>query len=289
MLSGARRAEGRGAGLRGRGRRRGRRARAKCPFRSSEGGETPDIRLDAKLGGANLKRRGEDQAVVQDVTLEVSALAAGVTLDGGGEVAAIDLRIPEARVRDMSVYNQFLPNEAPVKLLGGEAALSADVRLEPKSAGGFVKLQTSGLRSRLDGQEIAGELTLDIKLKDGVPKDMRFDISGSSLKLDRIKVTGRTKSFDRSDWNARFEKLQGILKVKGGKKNFEILGAREKFDGYVPGETTLKLTGASPVEQEDSARDAGQRASESRAGARFRNWGRDEHPGKTSYEKFMSQ
>jgi hypothetical protein len=299
------------------------------------------MRLDVQLAGARLKRRSEEDAVVEQVTLEVSALATDVGLVGAGSVAALDLRIPSARVKDMTVYNQYLPKDSPLQLLGGEADLTADVHLEPESAGGFVKLKTKGLRSRLDDQKVSGELTLEIKLRDGVPSDMDFDISGSSLRLDRVKIVGGQQSFEGPDWSARFDlrkahvvwkkpmrlevvagirmkdsrpivamfanqrgknrwldkmltveevrgkaelkvaanralvpfalvgsdkidvgakglvdgasregmfyarfrKLHGILKVKGEEKNFDILGARETFDAYVPGETSLKLTG----------------------------------------------
>ena len=105
----------------------------------------------------------------------------------------------------MSVYNQFLPPGAPLQLLGGEADLSAEIRLEPEDAEGYVRLKTSRLQSRLDEQTVSGLLDLDIKLQDGVPKDMSFDISGSSLSLNGFQVTGDETNFDQPDWQARFD------------------------------------------------------------------------------------
>ena len=100
-------------------------------------------------------------------------------------MAALDLRIPSARVKDMSVYNQYLPKDAPLRLLDGEADLTADVHLEPEAAGGFVKLETDRLRSRLDEQEVSGVLTLDIKLRDGVPSNMET-INGTNAAAGRL-------------------------------------------------------------------------------------------------------
>jgi len=329
-------------------------------LRVEQGGERPDMRLDAQLGDALLRRRGEKDAVVEQVKLEVSAVAKDVAIGGGSSVTELDVRIPSAHVKDMTVYNQYLPKDAPLKLLGGEAELTADVHLEPKSAGGFVKLKTEGLRSRLDDQEVSGELSLDIALHDGVPKDMVFDISGSSLLLDGFKVVGEQRSFDQSGWQARFDlnkahvvwnkpmrldveaeiemkdsrpivalfanhrgkhgwlekmltvedisgnarlkveaeralipfalvgsdkidvgakglvdastreaifyarfrKLHGILKMKDGERNFDILGARRKFDDYSPGETPLGLTAGGPSAASDTSRDAGQQTRE---------------------------
>jgi hypothetical protein len=319
------------------------------------GGEQPDMRLDAKLDGARLRRQGEEEAFVEQVSLELSALATNIDLEGGGDVAALDLRIPSARVTDMRVYNQYLPPDALVRVLGGEADLTAEVHLEPETASGFVKLATSGLRSRLDEQEVSGDLTLDIEIRDGVPIDMDFDISGSALTLSKFNVSGRKKSFDAAGWQAefdlikaravwrkpilldleaeirmndtrpivamfanqrgkhgwlekiltvrdvegdarlsidagralvpyamvgsdkidvgakalvdagsregifyaRFRKLQGILRVKDGEKNFDILGAREKFDAYSPGKTPLQLKGRQPGTKEETPATAG--------------------------------
>jgi len=306
-----------------------------------KGGERPDIRVDADLGGAWLKRLGEESSIVQDVKLEVSAVATSIGLDRGGSVARLDLRIPSARVTDMSVYNQYLPAKVPLELLSGEASLTADVHLEPESAGGFVRMKTEGLRSRLDEQEVSGRLALDIQLRGGVPAEMDFDISGSSLLLDGFQVSGEQKRFDAAGWQARFDlskaravwkkparldleaeiemvdsrpivamfanqrgkegwldkiltvgnvkghgdmqidngralvpyamvgsdkidvgfkglavpgrregifyarfrKLDGILKVKDGERNFDLLGAKRTFDAYVPGEAPLELKG----------------------------------------------
>ena len=38
---------------------------------------------------------------------------------------------------------------------------------------------------------------------------------------------------------ARFRKLHGILKVKDEERNFDILGAKRKFEAYVPGRTNV--------------------------------------------------
>jgi hypothetical protein len=306
-----------------------------------KGGERPDIRVDAALGGGRLKRLGEEGAIVQDVQLEVSAVATSIGLDRGGSVAALDVRIPSARIKDMSVYNQYLPAKVPFELLGGEADLTADVRLEPESARGFVRMETEGLRSRLDKQEVSGRLILDIQLRGGVPAEMDFDISGSSLLLDDFTVKGGQKGFDADGWQARFDLnearavwkkparldleaeiemadsrpivamfanqrgkegwldriltvrdvqghggvqvdsgralvpyamvgsdkidvgfkgladpasregifyarfrgLDGILKVKDGERNFDLLDAKRTFDAYAPGETPLALRG----------------------------------------------
>lgn len=305
----------------------------------ARGGEAPDLVLEASLAGGNLRRRDEEESVVEAVELVVAAEAQQVRIGEDARVSAIDLRIPTARVSDLSVYNGFFPEQMPVRLSGGEANLSADIHLERETAGGYLRFETKGLRSQLGEQQLAGELSLDITLTDGVPANMDFDISGSSLRLDGFKVVGEHAQHDRPGWQgsvdlhkgrvvwkkpiqldleagiamndsrpivailanergkhgwieklltvhdvegeaslsaksrqlviayafagsdkidvgakglinddtregiflARYRKLQGILKSKDGDRNFDLIRAREKFDSYMPGETSVGL------------------------------------------------
>jgi hypothetical protein len=252
---------------------------------------------------------------------------------------------------DVTAYNAMLPPNAPFKLLGGQADLTADVRLEPKSAAGFLKFQTRGLRSQLDEQTVAGDLILDVKLEGGVPKDMAFDITGSTLFLEGFRVAGEQQTYSGRDWRAdiklrrgqavwrkpikldleaeigmkdsrpivalmsnqrgkhgwlekiltvegikgsarfkvddkrallpyamvgsdkidvgakglvdaktregifyaRFRKLDGILKVRDGERNFDLFGARKTFDAYKPGQSIVELSvGELEAEKEPS-------------------------------------
>lgn len=312
------------------------------------GGEAPTMVLGVNLRNGKLQRRGEADSVVEDVTLEVTARARDVTFGNGGTVTSVDLRIPQARVRDMSVYNRYFPEQTPLRISEGEAELTADVHFERDSAAGYLKLHTNGLRTRLDEQELSGELALDIHLTGGVPADMDFDISGSSLRLDSVMVVGERKSFDDAGWTARFgldkahvmwkrpvhieaegsiamndarpivalmanrrgkygwieklltveeikgagrldatadrilvpyalvgsdkidlgvkglidadtreaiffarfRKLNGILKTKDGVHNFDIIGARKKFDAYAPGQTEVFMDFSAEDRQE---------------------------------------
>lgn len=152
----------------------------------------------------------------------------GVTFSGRGGAAIIPLEgkkpwaklfsviIPSAAVRNMSVYNRYIPARSPFQLVSGEAELTADIRLKPESATGFAKLQTKGLRSRIDEQEISGELTLDIHIAGGIPREMQFDVSGSSLLLDKVRVAGEHENFEQPGWQGRLdlENGQAVLKKK---------------------------------------------------------------------------
>jgi hypothetical protein len=302
-----------------------------------EGGQRPDAHVDVQLHNAVFKRVHEDKAFIDHVELRLQALVKDMSYDGPTENLALRLQIPAAKVRDMSVYNLYLPENSPLHLLGGEADLIADIELEPKTAHGYVKLKTDKLRSRLEEQEISGDVTVNINIAGGTPKNMAFDISGSTLLLDNVKVIGNQDTVADSGWNAvvdftrantvwkkpvrlkveadigmkdsapivamlsnhrnkngwieklltvgkiegeasmdmqknqiifpyafagsdkidvgakgvitsetrdgvifaRYRKLKGLLKIRDGKRNFDIIKAQKKFDAYSP-EALLK-------------------------------------------------
>jgi hypothetical protein len=170
-----------------------------------KGGKRPDMNLDIDVYDALFRRRDETEAFVQDVVLKLRAQARDMTLDGKGRNVDLYLQIPSARVKDMVVYNQYLPAGSPLRLLGGQADLNAYIHLQPESAVGFVKLNTQGLRSRLNDRELSGELAANINLSNGKPMNMEFDISGSSLSLEEVKVIGAETQYDREGWSAKFD------------------------------------------------------------------------------------
>jgi len=168
-----------------------------------EGGQRPDAYVEVLLENAFFKRQHEDKSFIESVDLQLQALAKDLSYEGPGEELTLRLQIPGAKITDMSVYNQYLPENSPLQLLGGEADLVADIELQPDTARGYVTLKTDKLRSRLDEQEIAGDVTANINIAGGTPKNMDFDISGSTLLLDNIGVTGNQENLVESDWHAR--------------------------------------------------------------------------------------
>jgi hypothetical protein len=174
-----------------------------------KGGQHPDLDLDVAVADAYFKRRGEKQAFIENVAIKLQARGRGMSYSGSKGEVVLDLQIPSATVKDMSIYNRYLPPKSPFAFLGGTADLSADINLKPTSAGGFVKLKTKGMQSRIDEQKISGELTADIELTGGVPKNMDFDISGSSLVLDKVRVAGEQETYQQTGWHARFDLKKG--------------------------------------------------------------------------------
>jgi hypothetical protein len=303
-----------------------------------KGGETPDVSLDIQMINASFKSKDDEQAFVEDTDILLKAIARNMSFDDTGRDVDLHLQIPSARVKDMSVYNSYLPPDSPLQIVDGQAELNVDVMLKPESAKGFVKLVSTNMHAIADKQEVEADMNVDIKLVGGVPENMDFDIAGSTIEINNVKVTGDEKDFNDDNWGihlalnkaravwkkpvqldieadlkmtdsrpfvammankkgkegwlgkamtiddingevnmrmkdqtivipyafaasdkidvgakgiitldrndgvlyARFKKLHGLLKISNGKRNLDILKARQKFDEYVPSESKLK-------------------------------------------------
>lgn len=179
-----------------------------------KGGERPSLKLNVELTQGEMRRKEETQAVIENVEILLQALVRDVTIGEKELDMDLHLQIPRARVRDMSVYNQYLPPHSPLEFTGGRAELSSDIRMTPETANGYVKLKTTDISARIDQQDVEGELSADISLIDGVPENMDFDISGSSVTLDNVRVVGTEASHDDENWSARFllKKARAIWK-----------------------------------------------------------------------------
>jgi hypothetical protein len=179
-----------------------------------EGGAAPDWRLELALADAQMRRRGEESASLHDVQLALDALVQDVTLDGSGDKPfALNLDIESARVSDMSVFNRYLPPDSPLRFAGGQARLAADVVLRHDDAGGWLRLDSEGVELLADGQSLEADLQAELLLSGGVPAERRFEIAGSTLRLDGVRVIGQKADFDDTDWSAELRLENGEVTI----------------------------------------------------------------------------
>lgn len=168
-----------------------------------QGGSAPDWRFDLELADAVMRRSGESADHIHDVNLSLGALVEDVTLGEEKEHAfALDFDIRSARVSDMSVFNRYLPPDSPLRFNGGEAQLLADVALRDHDADGWLRLESDAVELLADRQVLDANLSAEVLLQGGVPAERRFEISGSSLLLDGVRVFGENAGFDDTDWSA---------------------------------------------------------------------------------------
>lgn len=168
----------------------------------TKGGEEPDLNVTANLSGASFRRQNETHAVISDMILALNASTTGVSLLEDGQITAVDLSIPSAKVTDMRAYNAYFPKGSPIRILGGTADLKTKIDIQKSTTTGFVKLKTSRVDASLDGQRISGTAGVDVKIGGGSAKDQSFDITGSTLTLDGVRISGQSPG---PDWNTRID------------------------------------------------------------------------------------
>lgn len=147
---------------------------------------------------ATMKRTDEKEAKIENVVMRLDS----VNSQGSTEDRALRLQISSAKVKSVSLYNQYLPENSPFVFVDGSADLSADILLESNNTKGYVKLITNGLTMKVDDQNISGRLRVGAKIVGGEPKKMKFDISGSMIVLDQAKVTGKEVHYSKEGWRA---------------------------------------------------------------------------------------
>ncbi|WP_373508632.1 hypothetical protein [Thiocapsa sp.] len=173
-------------------------------LRMEHAGKRPRFRLNVALDDARLRRRDESEPSIGEVRMDAEILMIDSLAHGGGS-ADINLKLHSARVRDMSSYNAYLPANTPLSLVSGEATLAGDLRLKPNRAEGQLLLAGEDIRVRWDRQELSGDLKVELLVRDGSAKDLRFDITGSSVLLEGFRVAGAAGSASAPDWHGRLQ------------------------------------------------------------------------------------
>lgn len=166
------------------------------------------------LGGDNLKLAyGGSNWVIPEPGLNLEQM---INDEAGRERRknnTLRLDINDATLLDMSIINDYLPVEKSLRFTGGTAQLQAEVYAEPEDMEGGLHLLGTGVSMHADGQDLEGNLEVDLIVAGGVPREMRFDLQGTSLTLDKVRVAGAQQSFDNELWSARllFHRADAVI------------------------------------------------------------------------------
>ncbi|UYB51933.1 hypothetical protein OCJ37_18485 [Xanthomonas sp. AM6] len=169
----------------------------------------PRTQMNVRMHTFALTPVGEPKAVfVQGENLRLD-------LDGDGTLATLHdslqarLRFDDARVPDLRAYNRYLP-ASQVRVLGGSGSLSGDLRLDAAGQVGAGNVRLQGRQAQLQaaGLALVGDLDLDAQLRRAQLHDKRFDLSGSTLRLQGVRYGDAPK---QRDWWATLRVPRGRI------------------------------------------------------------------------------
>jgi hypothetical protein len=166
-----------------------------------EGGAAPDWNLAIRLDNGTMNRRGDGAGGIEAVQLLLDAVVKDVTLGPGPRDFDLRFRIPSAVVPDMGLFNGYLPTDSPLSFTGGTADLGLDLRLSRDDAQGFVRLLGDRIDVSLDGQAIQADLVANMLVVGGQPGDMVFDLAGSTVSVENVRVQGAEQAFSDEAWS----------------------------------------------------------------------------------------
>jgi len=178
------------------------------------GEQAPDrLHLDIRFNDMVIKQEGGIQPLVTGQGLQLTGTSDnhlfGSNSDSTPAADAfkdrlkgveLELLIPTARVADMSLFNYYLPEGAPASFTSGTAELEADISMSQEDAGGYLRLRATNMEAQVDEQAIRADFGADITVVGGSLGDLSLDVSGSTLKLDKVTVIGDAENFDQQDW-----------------------------------------------------------------------------------------
>ncbi|MDP2315259.1 MAG: hypothetical protein Q8P41_20340 [Pseudomonadota bacterium] len=169
----------------------------------------PESRLAVDFGDYAITRDGDATPHVEGTGFRVSARTADVAMDAPFTALTVVLELPDSEIRDVGVYNAFLPRGIGLALQDGRGRVRG--RLEVSTVGnvGHGELFVTGTRIRasLDELTLLGDVALHAVIPEGRVGEGWYDISGSRLDLRNVSITSSSnlrggKDVSRSWWAA---------------------------------------------------------------------------------------
>jgi hypothetical protein len=134
--------------------------------------------------------------------LEVTAPLAD---EAAAKDATVGLTIQSAHIKDVAAFNAYLPPNTPILIDSGEAALAGRVAMTADSASGELVLEAREIGLTAAKNALQADALLTLNVRGGTPAEMRFDVGGSALRLENVRVRGETQSQEEAGWSARLQ------------------------------------------------------------------------------------
>ncbi|WFM70368.1 hypothetical protein [Halomonas sp. CKK8] len=171
----------------------------------------PGAQLHLSLPRFGLRRQEGSDSLIDGRLLEIRSRAQ--QLDPSEGLGALSTRIdmPNVAIPNLAAFNDYLPKDAGIAFLSGQATMATHLRLEGLGAEGSLALNASDARLAFDEQILEGTLALEARLSDGDLETLRFDVSGSQLSMSDVRLENAAGGLTRGWW-ARLEVPEGHMR-----------------------------------------------------------------------------
>lgn len=165
--------------------------------------DTPElVRLSLAIPQYSLQRQDDDRPHLEGRDLVVTTRTewfSEVLLSPEPQHFTTHISLPMTEVPDFTRYNDYLPENAGVTLLGGRARLSSEFTLVGLDAHGALTLRAADAELALLDQQLRGDLHLALQLREGDLATRQFNADHSFLRLDHVQRQDGERRGD-ADW-----------------------------------------------------------------------------------------
>ncbi|MEQ6916785.1 hypothetical protein [Halomonas aquatica] len=171
----------------------------------------PGAQLKLSLPRFGLRRQEGSDTLIDGRLLEIRSVAQRLNPSGGLEALSTRIDMPDVAIPDLVAFNDYLPKDAGIAFLSGQATMATHLRLEGLMAEGSLELNAADARLAFDEQILEGSLALETRLSDGDLDTLRFDVSGSELRMSDVRLENASGGLTRGWW-ARLEVPEGHMR-----------------------------------------------------------------------------
>lgn len=164
---------------------------------------TEQAQLSLGIPRFSLSRQGDDRPHLEGrhfaLTTQTERFS-DVLVSPQPEHFTTRIAMPITEVPDFTRYNRYLPEDAGIRLLDGQASLESEWLLEGLNAQGEITLRAFGAELALLDQRLRGDLHLYLELTEGDLETRRFTANDSVLRLENVNRQSENGSSDAGWW-----------------------------------------------------------------------------------------
>lgn len=173
-------------------------------------------RVDMALTDVAVTDLQSTESLLEGATLEVHVHAGQLDISGGAqalaaELDAVSMDLTNARIADITRFP--IPAFEDFTLDSGRVLVESHATLTPEN-GGKATIDVHGERIDASHGEVTikGDLALNLKIDTDDVRDLRFEFTDSTLKIDNVDITGGTKAEEA--WYLHLDMSEGWLHLK---------------------------------------------------------------------------